>query len=65
VKTRAPRYYDVLFERKFPATMVCIREMRQERARLKAADNTKPRLADREKCLKAKVFQLKRGYENG
>jgi hypothetical protein len=65
VKARAPRYYDILFERKFPATMAVIKDNRVKNAQLKFFDNTKDRLKVREQVATARLKQAKRGYEDG
>lgn len=66
-KWRVPDYYDTLFERRFHGPRQAgrpnisnVKDKRKERAGQRSEDNTRDRLAVREKVLKAKIKKLKR-----
>lgn len=60
VPSRPPRYYDVLQERVDPEQLEQVKYLREQRAKLGAADNTAERLADREKVTSARMRFFKR-----
>lgn len=63
ISTRPPRYYDNKFEIEDPDEMESIRQRRLEAMERHAANNTRARLATREKVKKAQHTQLKRVIE--
>lgn len=63
-KLRSPRYYDKLFEEKYPIKFDELKHQRKENAKQHADNNTPERLAVRKEVLKAKIQKLKRSYEN-
>lgn len=60
---RPPRYYDNLFEQTEPEVMETIRDLRTKNMEKYASDNTRARLATKEKVKKAQISQLKRNEE--
>jgi hypothetical protein len=64
VKCRPPRYYDNLFEAG-GGDLEAVKRSRVERAFKHVADCVPERLKVRERCVKARVALLKRGFEGG
>jgi len=62
-KVRSPRYYDRLLEKSNPELLERVKTNRKAQAEKMAADNTRDRRAVKEKCLQAKLKQLKRNIE--
>ncbi len=59
-KVKPPKAYDRSFELSSPQLMSRLKGARVRRGKSKADDNTPERLRVREKCLDAKINQLKR-----
>lgn len=55
-----PRYYNKLFEAKFPEDYAVIKDKRVTKAKLNKVDNTPERLKDRETVMEAQLQRLKR-----
>lgn len=62
-KLRVPRYYDKLFEIKYPDDYERIKSLRSEKALRHQADNTVTRLQVKEYCQIARLGRLKRDFE--
>lgn len=60
---RPPRYYDSLFEEKEPEIFETIKELRCANMEKHKKDNTRARLAQREKVKLAQISKLKRNEE--
>jgi hypothetical protein len=61
---KPPRYYDKQFELDDPVVYEKIKLDRKAKALQNSDDNTMARLLVKERCKKAQIKQLKRGYEN-
>lgn len=64
-KYSTPRYYDTLLSRVDPDRCSIVKAERQMRAESHSSEQTRDRLATREKLHKMRANQLKRGFENG
>lgn len=63
MKMKPPRYYDNLFEARFPSDFEKIKKLRIRKSRKKELDNTPERLESRHQVQLAKLLQLKRTVE--
>lgn len=64
-KSKPPRYYDILRERKDPVNFALAKEVRRKLGEESADNATSARLATRLKCLEARTRLLVRKMENG
>nr|QJB19812.1 MAG: replication initiator protein [Microvirus sp.] len=62
-KYRPPKYYDKIYDVKYPDSFLKIKKIRLTNMRQSADNNTYERLAVRERVQKAKFKSLKREYE--